>query len=165
MGGAAADSSLGTLSGVIVPTCENMWGVLIFLRFFYVVGHAGVWQSLLIVFVSFLSSFFTTMSLAAMATNGPVEAGGAYYIISRALGHKLGGAVGTTYFFGLALLAVLEVLGAVEVMPSPKRMANSFTSFSAFCSFNTFISSFLTKCDIRAILAMLRRMANTIMLT
>ena len=116
MGGAAADASLGTLSGVIVPTCENMWGVLIFLRFFYVVGHAGVWQSLLIVFVSFLSSFFTTMSLAAMATNGPVEAGGAYYIISRALGHKLGGAVGTTYFFGLALLAVLEVLGAVEVM-------------------------------------------------
>ena len=116
MGGAAADASLGTLSGVIVPTCENMWGVLIFLRFFYVVGHAGVWQSLVIVFVSFLSSFFTTMSLSAMATNGPVEAGGAYYIISRALGHKLGGAVGTTYFFGLSLLAVLEVLGAVEVM-------------------------------------------------
>ena len=56
------------------------------------------------------------MSLSAMATNGPVEAGGAYYIISRALGHKLGGAVGTTYFFGLSLLAVLEVLGAVEVM-------------------------------------------------
>ena len=88
----------------------------LFLRFFYVVGHAGVWQSLVIVFVSFLSSFFTTMSLSAMATNGPVEAGGAYYIISRALGHKLGGAVGTTYFFGLSLLAVLEVLGAVEVM-------------------------------------------------
>ena len=75
-----------------------------------------MWQSLLIVFVSFLSSLFTTMSLSAMATNGPVEAGGACPIISRALGHKLGGAVGTTYFFGLALLAVLEVLGAVEVM-------------------------------------------------
>ena len=56
------------------------------------------------------------MSLAAMSTNGPVEAGGAYYIISRALGHKLGGAVGCTYYLGLSLLAVLEVLGAVEVM-------------------------------------------------
>jgi amino acid transporter len=50
-----------------------------------------------------------------MATNGPVENGGAYYIISRALGHKLGGALGCTYYLGLSLLAVLEVLGAVEV--------------------------------------------------
>ena len=116
MGGNAPPGSLSTLSGVIVPTCENMWGVLIFLRFFYVVGHAGVWQALVIVFISFLSSLCTTMSLSAMATNGPVEAGGAYYIISRALGHKLGGAVGTTYYLGLSLLAVLEVLGAVEVM-------------------------------------------------
>jgi hypothetical protein len=64
MGGAAADGTLGTISGVVVPTCENMWGVLIFLRFFFVVGHAGVWQALVIVFISFLSSFFTTMSLA-----------------------------------------------------------------------------------------------------
>ena len=118
MGGNAPPGSLNTLSGVIVPTCENMWGVLIFLRFFYVVGHAGVWQALVIVFVSFLSSLCTTMSLSAMATNGPVEAGGAYYIISRALGHKLGGAVGMTYYLGLSLLAVLEVLGAVEVMLS-----------------------------------------------
>ena len=112
----AGGHDLGTISGVLVPTCENMWGVLIFLRFFFVVGHAGVWQSLLIVFVSFMSSFFTTMSLSAMATNGPVEAGGAYFIISRALGHKLGGAVGCTYYLGLSLLAVLEVLGAIEVM-------------------------------------------------
>jgi amino acid transporter len=111
MGGAAADGTLGTISGVVVPTCENMWGVLIFLRFFFVVGYAGVGQALIIVFLSFLSAFFTTMSLAAMATNGPVEAGGAYYIISRALGHKLGGAVGCMYYLGLSLLAVLEVLG------------------------------------------------------
>ena len=116
MAGSSSARSLSTLSGVVVPTCENMWGVLIFLRFFYVVGHAGVGVSLVIVLVSFLSSFFTVMSLSAMATNGPVEAGGAYYIISRALGHKLGGAVGCTYYLGLSLLAVLEVLGAIEVM-------------------------------------------------
>jgi len=65
--GGGADGSLGTLSGVVVPTCENMWGVLIFLRFFYVVGHAGVWQSLLIVFICFLSALFTVLSLSAMA--------------------------------------------------------------------------------------------------
>jgi len=116
MGGAAADASLGLVSGVIVPTCENMWGVLIFLRFFYVVGHGGVGTALLIVFISWLSALFTTLSLAAIATNSKIQRGGAYFLISRTLGHKIGGAVGVTYYMGLALLAVLEVLGAVETL-------------------------------------------------
>ena len=75
-------------------------------------------QAPVIVFVSFPVKPVHDHVASAMATNGPVEAGGAYYIISRALGHKLGGAVGTTYYLGLSLLAVLEVLGAVEVMLS-----------------------------------------------
>ena len=81
-----------------------MWGVLIFLRFFFVVGHAGVGQALLIVAISFSSSFFTTMSLSAMVLRTLLgsRAGGAYFIISR-VSNKLGGAVGTTYFFGLSL--------------------------------------------------------------
>ena len=29
---------LNWLNGVAMPTCENMWGVIIFLRFFYIVG-------------------------------------------------------------------------------------------------------------------------------
>ena len=33
--------------GVFIPTCENMWGVLIFLRFNYVVGNAGIGFALL----------------------------------------------------------------------------------------------------------------------
>jgi hypothetical protein len=32
---------VGCFGGVFVPTCENMWGVLIFLRFYFVVGNAG----------------------------------------------------------------------------------------------------------------------------
>ena len=51
-------------------------GVLIFLRFFYIVGNAGVWQTFLIVFISFLCAMLTTMSLSAIATNGPIEEGG-----------------------------------------------------------------------------------------
>jgi len=33
--------TVGMLKGVLVPTCENMWGVLIFLRFYHIVGYAG----------------------------------------------------------------------------------------------------------------------------
>ena len=32
---------LGMFKGVLVPTCENMWGVIIFLRFYTIVGYAG----------------------------------------------------------------------------------------------------------------------------
>lgn len=50
--------------------------MLIFLRFFYIVGSAGVWQTFLIVFISFLCAMLTTMSLSAIATNGKIEQGG-----------------------------------------------------------------------------------------
>jgi len=109
-------SGLGTYSGVLIPTCENMWGVLIFLRFFYIVGNAGVWQTFLVVLLSFLCALLTTMSLCAVATNGTIEQGGTYYLISRALGPKLGGAVGCMYYLGVLLLSVLEALGSVEMI-------------------------------------------------
>ncbi|XP_024400955.1 uncharacterized protein [Physcomitrium patens] len=115
-GGPKKTGGLGTYSGVLIPTCENMWGVLIFLRFFYIVGSAGVWQTFIIVFVSFLCAMLTTMSLSAIATNGKIEQGGTYYLISRALGPKLGGAVGLLYYIGVVLLAVLEGLGSVEML-------------------------------------------------
>ncbi|KAL3688956.1 hypothetical protein R1sor_015265 [Riccia sorocarpa] len=115
-GNAPSKTGLGTLAGVLIPTCENMWGVLIFLRFYYVVANAGVWQSFLVVFISFLVAVLTTMSLSAIATNGPIEEGGTYYLISRALGPKLGGSVGFMYYLGVSLLAVLESLGAVEML-------------------------------------------------
>eukprot|EP00898_Chlorokybus_atmophyticus_P002006 jgi/Chlat1/2806/Chrsp187S02918 len=107
---------LGTINGVLIPTCENMWGVLIFLRFFYIVGNAGVLQAFVCVLVSAVCAFLTVLSLSAVATNGRIKHGGAYYLISRALGPRIGGAVGGMYFLGVTLLAVLETLGAVEVL-------------------------------------------------
>ncbi|CAM6087999.1 unnamed protein product [Calypogeia fissa] len=107
---------LGTITGVLIPVCENMWGVLIFLRFYYIVGNAGVWQTFIVVCISFACAISTTMSLSAIATNGPIEEGGTYYLISRALGPKLGGTVGVMYYLGVSLLAVLESLGAVEML-------------------------------------------------
>ncbi|KAF4654306.1 hypothetical protein FOL47_010039 [Perkinsus chesapeaki] len=112
----------GTFSGVLVPTCENMWGVLIFLRFFYVVGNAGVGQACLAVVLSFIVAFCTTSCLSAIASSGGVVSeGGPYHMLSRSLGPYAGASVGITYYLGFALLGVLESVGAIDalVMAAP----------------------------------------------
>ena len=56
---------MGLLHGVLVPTCENMWGVLIFLRFPVMVGNAGLLRSLGIVvfcFTIIITVFFVSFS-------------------------------------------------------------------------------------------------------
>ncbi|KAF4700396.1 hypothetical protein FOZ63_024946, partial [Perkinsus olseni] len=120
---AAARKKLkGTFTGVLVPTCENMWGVLIFLRFFYVVGNAGVGQACLAVILSFIVAFCTTSCLSAIASSGGVVSeGGPYHMLSRSLGPYAGASVGITYYLGFALLGVLESVGAVDalVMAAP----------------------------------------------
>jgi hypothetical protein len=40
--GHSGEHKLGTFKGVLMPTCENMWGVIIFLRFYLIVGYAGL---------------------------------------------------------------------------------------------------------------------------
>ena len=58
----------------------------------------------------------TAISLSAIATNGVVPAGGAYFLISRNLGPEIGGAVGILFYLGNAFACSLYVLGAVELL-------------------------------------------------
>jgi len=105
----------GAFAGVFVPTCENMWGVLIFLRFYYIVGQAGIWQTLCVVALSFAVALCTTASMSSIASSGGLASGGGpYHMISRALGPVVGASVGIMYWLAITMLAVLECLGAVE---------------------------------------------------
>lgn len=107
----------GTLTGVVIPVCENMWGVLIFLRFFIIVGQAGVGESLVAVVVSFLAALCTAQSMSAIAdSGGMVSGGGPYFMISRALGPVVGISVGMMKWLAVTMLSVLETLGAVEAL-------------------------------------------------
>ncbi|EGD80722.1 solute carrier family 12 member 6 [Salpingoeca rosetta] len=107
---------MNTLVGVYLPTIQNILGVILFLRLTWIVGIAGVGQSLLIVLICTTTTMLTAISMSAIATNGVVPAGGAYFMISRALGPEFGGAVGILFYLGTAFASAMYTLGAIELL-------------------------------------------------
>ncbi len=59
-------------------------------------------------------TFLTTLSLSAITTNGVVQGGGAYFVISRNLGPQFGGAIGLLFFVAQAIATSLYVVGFAE---------------------------------------------------
>lgn len=107
-------AKLGTLMGVFIPCLQNIMGIIFYIRLSWIVGVAGVWQSLGVVFITCTCTFLTGLSLSAIATNGAMKGGGPYYLIGRALGPEVGISIGLCFFLGTAVAAALYILGAVE---------------------------------------------------
>lgn len=85
-----------------------------YLRFGWVVGNVGLTGTLIIVTLSTLITFLTALSIAAIATNAPVKAGGAYYMISRSLGIEIGGSIGIPLYLAQAFSVALYIIGFAE---------------------------------------------------
>ncbi|NEP19459.1 MAG: amino acid permease, partial [Leptolyngbya sp. SIO4C1] len=107
-------TGLGTFGGVFTPSILTILGVIMYLRFGWVVGHMGLWKTLLIVTISTSITFVTGLSISAIATDQVVRAGGAYYMISRSLGIETGGAVGLPLYFAQAFSVALYTIGFAE---------------------------------------------------
>ncbi|GAA0165276.1 secondary carrier transporter [Lithospermum erythrorhizon] len=105
---------LGTMMGVFMPCLQNILGIIYYIRFSWIVGMAGVGESLLLIAFCGSCTFLTTISLSAIATNGAMKGGGPYYLIGRALGPEVGVSIGLCFFLGNAVAGALYVLGAVE---------------------------------------------------
>ncbi|VAH25247.1 unnamed protein product [Triticum turgidum subsp. durum] len=108
------DPKLGTLMGVFVPCLQNILGIIYYIRFTWIVGMGGIWQSLVLVALCGACTFLTAISLSAIATNGAMKGGGPYYLIGRALGPEVGVSIGLCFFLGNAVAGAMYVLGAVE---------------------------------------------------
>ncbi|MCB1152565.1 MAG: Na-K-Cl cotransporter [Deltaproteobacteria bacterium] len=107
---------LGSFLGVYTPTILTILGVIMYLRFGWLVGHLGLERTVLIVIVANSITIITTLSFSAVATNVRVGVGGAYYIISRSLGLEIGGAVGLPLFLSQAFSVTLYAFGMAEAL-------------------------------------------------
>ncbi|KAF9549616.1 hypothetical protein EC957_003152 [Mortierella hygrophila] len=111
-------SKLGVFSGVFVPCILSIWGIILFLRFGFIIAQAGVMGTMAMFIVGYAINIFTTLSLSAISTNGTVRGGGVYYLLSRSLGPEFGGSIGLIYFLGTVIGCGMNVLGFVEPLIS-----------------------------------------------
>ncbi len=118
----SSGAGLGTFGGVFTPSILTILGVIMYLRFGWVIGNVGLVGTLVIVTLSTCITFLTSLSIASIATDQKVKTGGAYYMISRSLGIESGGAIGISLFFAQAFSIALYTVGfaesVVEVFPS-----------------------------------------------
>ncbi|KAF3481624.1 uncharacterized protein GIQ15_04383 [Arthroderma uncinatum] len=105
---------LGSFSGVFVPTTLNVLSILMFLRFGFILGQSGVLGMMGMLIISYAIDLITTMSISAIATNGTVRGGGAYYLISRSLGTEFGGSIGIVFYLGCVLNTGMNAVGLID---------------------------------------------------
>jgi len=104
----------GTFLGVYTPSVLTILGLIMYLRFGWVVGNVGLPLTLFIVLLATSITAITALSASAIATNMRVGVGGEYFMISRSLGLELGGAIGIPLFLCRTLSITFYCFGLAE---------------------------------------------------
>ena len=106
----------GTFQGVFTPSILTIIGVVMYLRFGWMLGHVGLATSLVIVTIGSTITFLTGLSISALATNMRMKGGGAYFMLSRSLGAEAGAAVGIPLALSQAIGVSFYVAGFAEAL-------------------------------------------------
>lgn len=106
----------GTFLGVYTPSILTILGLIMYLRFGWVVGNVGLVKTIMIVLMASSITFITGLSASAIATNIKVGVGGEYYLISRSLGLEPGGAIGIPLYFCRILSVTFYSYGLAEAV-------------------------------------------------
>ena len=117
-----SEKRFGAFEGVFTPTFLSILGIIMYLRLGWVVGSVGLRNALVIIAIGNLITLFTCLSVASIATNMRIGAGGAYSIISKSLGLEVGGAIGIPLYLSQAISVAFYITGFsecwVSVFPS-----------------------------------------------
>jgi amino acid transporter len=103
-----------TFEGVFTPCLLTILGAIMFLRFGYVAGNAGLMHTLIILLICKFITLVTAASLSSIVSNSKVGGGGVYFLISRSLGVEFGGAIGIVFYLALTMAVALHVIGFAE---------------------------------------------------
>ena len=106
----------GTFQGVFTPSILTIIGVVMYLRFGWMLGNVGLATSLLIVSMGSTITLLTGLSISALATNMRMKGGGAYFILSRSLGLEAGAALGIPLALSQAIGVSFYVAGFAEAL-------------------------------------------------
>lgn len=104
----------GMFKGVFTPNILTILGVVMYLRFGWVLANVGLWKTLIIVTLATAITLLTSVSIAELATNMRVKGGGAYFIISRSLGVETGAAIGIPLYLAQVLSISFYIVGFTE---------------------------------------------------
>ncbi|XP_029430922.1 solute carrier family 12 member 1 isoform X3 [Rhinatrema bivittatum] len=115
----------GWIKGVLVRCMLNIWGVMLFIRLSWIVGQAGIGLGVIIIGLAVTVTAVTGLSTSAIATNGYVRGGGAYYLISRSLGPEFGGSIGLIFAFANAVAVAMYVVGFSETVVELLKDSNA----------------------------------------
>jgi len=104
----------GWFTGVFTPTLLTILGVIMYLRLPWVVGNAGLVGALSILALATAITVATGLSLASIATNTRLGAGGPYAIVTRSLGYEVAASVGLPLYLSQAFAVSMYVFGFRE---------------------------------------------------
>lgn len=106
----------GTFQGVYTPSILTIVGVVMYLRFGWMLGNVGLTTSLIIVTIGSIITLLTGLSISALATNMRMKGGGAYYMLSRSFGVEAGAAMGIPLALAQAIGVSFYVAGFSEAL-------------------------------------------------
>lgn len=105
-----------TFSGVFLPSILTILGVVMFLRLGAIVGEIGIFGTLGLLLFAESIAVSTGLSISSISTNTPVQSGGPYFLISRALGPGFGTSIGLTYYVSQTLSVPFYIIGFSEAV-------------------------------------------------
>eukprot|EP01084_Bolivina_argentea_P265069 449179_1 len=104
--------------GVLFICLLQLFSVIIFLRTPWVIGQTGVRNAIVMLFLSAIICSLTTASMSIICKAGNIMEGGPYFMISRACGPIIGGAIGYLYCLARMIASGLFVIEFTETWVS-----------------------------------------------
>ncbi len=118
----------GTFGGVFTPCTLTILGVIMFLRFGYVVGKCRV--ALVAGDPADGQSHHRPDDACRCRPSRPIPESrgeGAYFLISRSLGVEFGGSIGVVFFLAQAISVAMYVIGFTEALVAVDRRRDSIS--------------------------------------